>query len=311
MAIYYADEHVNCTCYSDENSSAIEIVSIVANKSKEFHWKNNTICIVVDGQVTLVSDDAICKNLLGGEFLFAPPETLCIIQAEQDSKLLLFSIPDNIRLCQSFDVFQLFENVKTNNNEFSLLKFNVLPIRIPLDEYVRMLIFLLEDGLKCVNFMQMKVDELLLLLRAYYTKEELRDFFSYILNPNAVFIEFIRRNWMNYKTITELAEAMNISPQHFNKRFKEIFNQSPGSWIQDQKAKLILSEIRAGVKSFQQISDEYGFAAQSHFNRFCKKMLGDNPNSLRRGTSFLVQKLSDNPSTSYIKLPIQLNKNKD
>lgn len=306
MAIYYADEHVNCSCYSGMSSPTIELIWLQAKEKRSLQFTQNVICLLLDGHITLYTDGKIDKVFETGHFVFAPANASCSLQADETSRLLLVRIPDIIRLCQSFDIQQLFSDVKTNEEQLELFKFSTLEMNERLWDYVNTLTVLLEDGLKCVNFLQMKVDELLLLLRAYYTKEELRNFFFYILNPNSVFIDFVRRNWMNYKTIAELAEEMNMSPQHFSKRFKEIFDQSPGTWVLEQKAQLILAEIRGGAKSFQQISDDFGFSAQSHFNRFCKKMLGSNPNALRKGKSVLLKEPNGPPESDYIQVPIRI-----
>lgn len=306
MAIYYADEHVNCSCYSGNDSPAIEIIEIPAHDVKTFYWDNNSICLLIEGSGMLFTDDHKEKPIQKGQFVFAPTDASCTVRPDKPCKIIVAHIPDNIRLCQSFDIRQLFENAKTDKAQLSLLKFSMLEMNDRLWDYAHTLTILLEDGLKCFNFLHMKVDELLLLLRAYYTKEELHDFFFYVLNPNSVFIDFVRRNWTKYKTIGEMAEGMNMSVQHFSKRFKEIFKQSPGSWMQEQKAQLILSEIRAGVKSFKQISDDFGFSAQSHFNRFCNQMLGGSPNELRKGSNLMLQEKSILKQKPYIQVAIPI-----
>jgi AraC-like DNA-binding protein len=52
--------------------------------------------------------------------------------------------------------------------------------------------------------------------------------------------------------------------------------------MQKQKAAKILIEINRGVKSLQEIANEYKFSSYQHFSAFCKLMFGFPPTEIYR-----------------------------
>lgn len=271
MAIFYAEEHINCECYSGGESPIIEISEINKTCKKDFYWQSHSIFMLIAGKGIVRTRTIGFKTLSEGMFFFAPKNCSSTFEAEENSKILIFHLGKHMYLCQSFHIESLFEEVSNIKQPVYSEKITLLEMNKNLWDFVNPLINLLEDQLKCINFLNNKIDELLILLRAYYSKEDLSEFFNHIRNPHSVFMEYVRRNWSKYKNIEELANGISMSPQYFSKKFKEIFNKPPGVWMQEERARVILQEIRTTDKTFLQISEENGFAAQSHFNRFCKK----------------------------------------
>jgi AraC-like DNA-binding protein len=50
--------------------------------------------------------------------------------------------------------------------------------------------------------------------------------------------------------------------------------------MQKQKAKQILIEINKGMKSLQEIANEFKFSSYQHFSGFCKAQLGAPPTAI-------------------------------
>lgn len=280
MPIFYPNEHFTCKCYSSGDSPLIE-TRIVLPQQKGIDLSNtNCLIFLLEGNVN-VEINGKQRDLVRRDFIFVAKRMSLIFSMDNACKILIVRIKDQIQLCQSFNIIELVETAKKEKKPIENIEFSVLKMCDPLWYYAKNLVSLLDDGLKCINFLRNKVEEVLILLRAYYTKEELYDIFYYILNPDAVFVEFVRQNWQNYRTVSELASAMNLSSQSFIKHFKEIYGRPPGEWILEEKSKLIFMEIKAGIKTFQQISDDFDFTAQSNFSRFCKKMFGASPYEIR------------------------------
>jgi len=102
-----------------------------------------------------------------------------------------------------------------------------------------------------------------------------------VLSPDTGFSEFVRINHSKYKTVAELADACNMSPKNFARKFAGVFNETPVRWMNTERARAIHHELVSGNKPFGQIAYENGFSDQAHFNKFCKKYLGENPGGIR------------------------------
>jgi AraC-like DNA-binding protein len=163
-----------------------------------------------------------------------------------------------------------------NNKE----NFPQLPIKDVIFSYLLLLQIYIQDNVNTTYFFELKRQELFILLCFYYSKEELAQFLQFIISGNVQFKEFIMNNYRRVKNVQELAALANYSKSGFIKRFRRCFNDSPYGWMQRQRAKQILIEIKQGVKSLQEIAVEYKFSSYQHFSNFCKKQFGLPPTKI-------------------------------
>jgi AraC-like DNA-binding protein len=140
----------------------------------------------------------------------------------------------------------------------------------------------LSDGLDCRLYMEAEVFRMLSLFSAYYSPQEIKEFFSQILTPDIKFSEFVRVNYMKYRTVGEMAEALFMTSQAFSNRFKKIFGLPPHQWIQREKARKIYIDICQNDIPLKEIAIKYEFPLPSHFFRFCKQTFGESPGRIRR-----------------------------
>lgn len=281
MPKLYLNEHFKCECCLSENSRFIESLVVLPHERRETQSNQNCFVFILFGNVT-VEINGIKQELRSGDLIFIAKRMHCVTSSYKACKVLIVRVKNQICLCRSSNIIKLAETIKKEKRSVENKGFIVLKICSQLWNYAISLVELLNDGLRCSRFLRNKTDELLILMCAYYNEEELCHIFYYILNPDAVFVEFVRHNWYKYRTIADFASAMNLSTQSFVKQFKEIYGRSPGEWIQEAKAKMIFMEIKAGTKTFQQISDDFDFTAQSNFSRFCKKRFGASPLMIRK-----------------------------
>jgi AraC-like DNA-binding protein len=144
-----------------------------------------------------------------------------------------------------------------------------------MQEYVK-------DGLKCTFFFDIKIREFLFLIRAYYDRTIVFNFFKPIYSTDFVFSNDVYKNIDSVKTVKEMADALNYSLSGFEKKFKKVFNLSPYQWMQEQKARKIYHEIHCSKKTFAEMAFEYDFSSPAHFNVFCKLFFGSTPGKLRK-----------------------------
>jgi len=81
----------------------------------------------------------------------------------------------------------------------------------------------------------LKQQELLLVLRGIYTKNELIEFFQLVSSSWNSFEEFVLNNYKKVNTVKEFAELYCTSERSFSRKFKHCFNESPYRWMQKKK----------------------------------------------------------------------------
>ena len=173
--------------------------------------------------------------------------------------------------------------------------FTILDTVPYIDEFLSFLTKLLAEGLGCVHFHKMKCDELFLLLRAFYPKEDLARLFYPIIGRNMDFKDFVLRHYKEVTDIKQFARLANLSLSTFNRRFKESFRQSAQKWIAARRAEEVLRDIRMTNHTFEELAHRHDFSSASYFASFCKKYHGMTPQEIRNGKEGVVPKDSQSP----------------
>jgi AraC-like DNA-binding protein len=79
-----------------------------------------------------------------------------------------------------------------------------------------------------------------------------------------------------------LSAHFNMAPGHLSSLFKRETGGSIKKYISDYKSKLIENRLKHSDALMKEISNEFGFADMSHFNKFVKKHTGLNPKDIRK-----------------------------
>ena len=279
MKIYNIEEHFSCYCYDNSELPLVEVLNIERGEIREFVFSSNEIIFILKGKM----DFNLYKNPGGeiqkGQFAFMPAGDQLNCKALADSKLLVLRLNNGTHLCHNYGIEQLYKEVKGVKKPKRLY---TLEINKRLQHFVEGLVEMYEDGLKCRYFFMAELTRALTIIRSYYTKQALCSFFFPILSPNTAFSEYVRTNHFKYRTVTELATSMNMRPQQFSRRFNEIFKQPPYEWMQQERARLIYSEICISNRPFKDIATSFGFSIQANFIRFCRTFFGATPNEIRK-----------------------------
>ncbi len=100
-----------------------------------------------------------------------------------------------------------------------------------------------------------------MLLKAFYSREELAAFFGTTLYEDIAFPIYILKNHHAYDSVAEIAEAMHYTVSGFSKRFIRVFGTPPSKWMKEQKAKRIYREVCFGKQNFKELADSYNFSS--------------------------------------------------
>jgi len=278
MKLYHPDEHLECYQYSNKKA-ILEFISLEKKEELDFQSEQTTIFFVYSGTIDVTLKRVKNQIINENELLLVPLHSPCLIRASEDAVILRIKLAINLSFCTHlpFDLF-LEECDEINNH----LEIGVLKPNQRVTDWANILKGYIEDGLKCNFFLEIKIRELLYLVRVYYDKREVSEFFCPIFCNDLIFSNKIYNNIDKVKSIKELAKIINYSASGFEKRFKRVFNTSPYVWLLEQKSKKIYHEINSTKKTFSELSYEFGFSSPAHFSNFCKKYFGNTPGELRK-----------------------------
>lgn len=273
-----------CPHYDSNPRPTIEIKKISANNLFEELPIYSKIIFLLEGQLTY--SFGIFNNCIMSEkqILFLPPNYHFTFKAIDQVHILIIRLSHKIQFCETYSIDNLdykYSNVNIDGGNADSAKSFLLEMNQEVDSYINNLLFFVQKGLYCEYYFETKVKELFYLLRAFYTKKELANFFRKALGMDANFSFLILNNYHKYKTLSDMAADMNMTLSGFEKRFKKAFGTSACKWVNQHKAKKIYHAICNDQSTFKELSDLFGFSSQSAFNDFCKKNLGMPPGKIR------------------------------
>ncbi|MCD7937913.1 MAG: AraC family transcriptional regulator [Tannerellaceae bacterium] len=271
----YLHEHTMCRNYEGDGKPSIDLKKLIKGSLTGFQFAENKIIFLLTGKLYLTS--GIYDDCLPEQYMIVIPAGMpYLVEALEDTEYIVCRVSNNLHLCEEFSLEKLFQEEDTNTRQC-----RPLPFSGSMQMYVQGLTHYLQDGILCSYFFNLKMKELLFILRNYYEKEQLRRFFSPLLSDDLHFSDFVIKNYREMKNVKEFAERANYSISGFEKRFKKVFHVSAYKWMKEQKAKEIIYDIHTSDKTFKEIGWEHGFASPAQFNDFCKSNFGMTPGQIR------------------------------
>lgn len=281
-----SDQRESTTQYTIDPT--VKITSLRKGKHRGVELIGNKIFFIVEGSIDFQLAENQSTKIKKGEFIFVPADTLLIYSAIEDCSMMVVPISACLKLGKKEAVEIGYTNNGTEQVQIKESRIN-LEMNEVMWDFVLGLSKAIEYNMISREYFEIKLQELFILLREIYSKEQLKLFFQNAVNLDTDFYEFVNHNWLKYNSVNKLSDAMNLSVQHFTKKFKMVFGVAPGQWIMQEKAWCILKEIQDEKKTFQQIAFDYGFSAVSNFNRFCKIMLLETPSEIRNKAKVLIK----------------------
>lgn len=278
-------EHKCCPNFAKEDiDRAILFTDLNKSESMSTNLKHcvtvNKLLYVIEGKLNVIAENEsyiLNKNQL----LLIPNNYNTVLTGmKNDNVFFLLSLGTVEHLCHNYSLDILYKEFKHKENEDErLFTLDANEMLVKFFEFVQQIC---KNGIYCRHYAETKVGELLFLLRAYYDKEDLFNFFQPLLSSDLAFSQFIMSNYSKAKNVTELAEITNYSLSGFQKRFKKIFGISAHSWMRKEKLKLIYDDISHSSASLKDLSIKHDFSTPSHFNDYCKANLGFTPGYIRK-----------------------------
>lgn len=281
MELQYTSEHTGCVYYATEDTSLFRTYRLEAGERlPELNRSTGSLLYVVEGSLETEGAAAAGQTAEAGRLLFLSQGEVFRGRAAGRAVVLTCGIPFQITFCASYGLSDLRRDVADVARSGAVPAVPVVA-NDRLRAFFAGLLGTFADGLNCVHYHELKRKELFILLRAYYTKEELYGLFRAILEQNNEFKQFILQYYREAEDVNGLAALANMSVRNFQRKFKAEFSCSVRDWLLARKAEAVLHELRSTDKELMSIAVEHGFSAMSYFTTFCKRNLGMTPSELR------------------------------
>ena len=278
MGNFKETEQIDCHYYNTPSPCKFRSFELKSGtKFTETRNEFTRIIFLLTGEITIDCDACYNHTLKQQEIALLPIGCRIAINAEQESSLIVCSFLKMPQVCNRVQLSNL-----TRLKKSIIYHYNTLPFRGEMPDYLSLLKLYLNSKVDCPRIHEGKLEELGILFRTYYSKEELATFLYPIINENEEFNQFVLTNYRTVSTVEELAEKANISLSSFNRKFRRYFSESAFRWMQKKRAEGILHDIKTTNKSFQEISLDWRFSSQSHLTKFCKLQYGLPPREIRK-----------------------------
>ena len=288
MELLYREEHLECFNYDREDHSSVRFIELGSDRPLTLDIVEPAILIMINGEIRISFEKIQNGLMIKNEIVLLPPCSRVSIFARQCSDILVFKLGPDLKLCDRYSLEKLYDDAGENIHNFDN-RLNTITANERINNFVDNFMTYFEEGLKCVYFLDIKLQELFFIFRAYYPKEKLAAFFSPLLTADTKFLNFILSNYRKVHSIKEFAQLAGYSLSGFDKQFRKVFGMSAFQWVKQKRLKSIFHEINCSHKTFKEICEIHGFSSLSQFNDYCKKNFGLPPGKIRRKMSCALQ----------------------
>lgn len=275
----YREEHISCKNYIADQRAVIQIYEEKAHRAvTKSITEKATLIFLLKGTLHFAIDNEEPKEIQAGQMFLMPGGCEFYAVAKTDVSVVTCFVTPSMALCNQLTLKSLNKYAKLKNAADSV--FAVLSISRLLQQELEQTRDALLTGLLCYHYQHLKRDEIFLMLRAFYTKDELTTLFYPILNDDFNFKAKIMQLYSSSKNVNELIEQSGLPASTFNRRFKTAFHTTPNKWLVQKKKESLLNEIRMTDLPLKEIAEEFNFTP-NYLIKFCKDHFGQTPSELR------------------------------
>ena len=96
------------------------------------------------------------------------------------------------------------------------------------------------------------------------------------------FLDVLRNNFRNERTIDFYANSLCLSSKHLSKVVKQVSGRTVHDWIDEYVTTEATALLRSTDMTISQVSDALGFASQPLFTKFFRRTTGHKPSDVRK-----------------------------
>lgn len=273
----YIGEHLQCDNYQTGDKARLGLYNLQEGECLvRDKLTLPALFFVIKGEVN-ITGIRYARTVGAGYMFIKPAGSSFYCKAGLPSTLIRMSFDMDFTICNKYSLTELKDYAARQHVEAPYL----LPIADPLADELEATETAMGYSLMCRHYQKMKVDILLILLRGFYTKEELAALFRPVVSADIDFKNKILSIGDEAKSVKELINLTGMPPTTFNRKFQNAFGMSAGQWMTENKKEGILKDIVLTNISVAQIAKKYGFTS-NYFISFSKDHFGYTPTELRK-----------------------------
>lgn len=273
----FFDRHADCKVCAETTKWGFLYLESRKGEQKTFEIVDTfTLVFILEGDALVSCNEFTDVHFKAGEMFLLPINSSCSWQALSDTNCLILNGSNDLAPC---DKVALSEQADRWLNVVP--SFKALAIKPRMEDYLYTVKRYMDDGITCPHMYKAKERELSMIFRAYYSPQELLEFFIPTVRNTYEFERFVMNNYLKMKGVKEFVDLSGMNLSTFNRKFKAHFKQSPYQWLIKQKSKHIYHALIATDQSLSSIAREFYFSDASHFNRYCKNLFGASPSEIR------------------------------
>lgn len=293
MPLCNIQEHLGCLYYVKEEDALFRHYRLDdGGNISDMNNDRSALLYIAEGCLHVVLGHYSPRKIEKGQLLFLPKNIRFCGQSVGLSRFVASFFAGGLPFCNKYDLANLRCQIcryGTCQNSLPLRKFPQIACCQKIESFFLSLSEYLDDGLNCAHFHKVKQEELCILLRCYYSPEELYTLLKFVIGNDDRFRDFVLRYYKDVNDVSAFAALAHMSVRNLQRRFKAEFKRPVLEWLNERRAEGILREICDTDTSISEIALNHGFTTQSYFTTFCKHYFGKTPLDLRRQKSVFVK----------------------
>lgn len=274
--LLYANEHLSCVNYVNAPETGFRYEEAPAGTCfQKDSISQNYILLFIEGSCSISSGFYPQKIFKGGEMVLIPKSSVFEGTVLETLKVLIFNFHVPLNSCDRA-TFETYSDycLKTEYD------FSPLPFCHPVNVFAEQMIYYLKREMKCGHMFEIKHKEFFLLLRAFYTKEQVSSLLYPILGKTLSFKDFILSNYTRAGSIEKLIDMSHLSKSSFFEKFKTDFGMTAKQWLLKQQVNSVKAKACEPHVTISDLMEVIGYSSPTHFNRFCRTYLSCTPGEL-------------------------------
>jgi AraC-like DNA-binding protein len=268
-------QHLTCPCYENKEKPLIEILDCRSDSFLTRNQETDILVAIWEGSLELTTGFNHALTINQGNLFLIPKGTKFTLHFFEETRLIFFKITKEVDFCL------LVHKSASFFEELRATEMITLQINTSIRALLKQFIIAYEQGLRCGHYLVAKMTELIVIISAYYPLDMVTQFFLPILSPDALFKMTVMANKNKIFNVTQYAELTHLTIDTFRTRFKLTFHKTPKEWIEEERKKLIFSELTERNKSLKEIAYFSGFNSEAELIKFCHKKFNKTPLSIR------------------------------
>ena len=215
MSLCNIQEHLGCRYYVKEEDALFRHYRLDdGGDISDMNNDRSALLYIAEGSLHVVLGHYSPRKIEKGQLLFLPKNIRFCGQSVGLSRFVASFFAGGLPFCNKYDLANLrCQRCRygTCQNSLPLRKFPQIACCQKIESFFLSLSEYLDDGLNCAHFHKVKQEELCILLRCYYSPEELYTLLKFVIGNDDRFRDFVLRYYKDVNDVSAFAALAHMS----------------------------------------------------------------------------------------------------